>query len=49
MYQKKKMMEFTIVSNEIQYIVIRNSIGWTEEMHRNGKLGTGRPLLPPIH
>ena len=26
------LMEFTIVSNEIQYIVIRNSkIGWTEE------------------
>ena len=30
--KKKKMMEFTIVSNEIQKIVIRNSkIGWTEE------------------
>ena len=29
---KRIMMEFTIVSNEIQYIVIRNSkIGWTEE------------------
>ena len=26
------LMEFTIVSNEIQYILIRNSkIGWTEE------------------
>ena len=32
MYQKRIMMEFTIVSNKIQYIVIRNSkIGWTEE------------------
>ena len=29
---KRIMMEFTIVSNEIQYIVTRNSkIGWTEE------------------
>ena len=30
--KKRIMMEFTIVSNEIQFIVIRNSkIGWTEE------------------
>ena len=29
---KRILMEFTIASNEIQYIVIRNSkIGWTEE------------------
>ena len=32
MYQKRILMEFTIASNEIQKIVIRNSkIGWTEE------------------
>ena len=29
---KRILMEFTIVSNEIQYFVIRNSkTGWTEE------------------
>ena len=28
---KINVKEFTIVPNEIQHIVIRNSIGWTEE------------------
>ena len=42
--------EFTIVSYETLYIVIRNSKNWLDraEVHQNGQIGTGRPLLPSI-
>ena len=47
---KEITKEFTIVSYETLYIVIRNSKNWLdrEEVHRNGQIGTGRPLLPSI-
>ena len=47
---KRIMKEFTIASWKIQRIVIRSSkIGWTEEKCiRDGQIGTGKPLLPPI-
>ena len=47
---KRILMEFTIASNEIQHIVIRNvTIGWTEEKCiEMDKLSTGKPLLLPI-
>ena len=39
---KRNLKEFTIASNEIQHIVIRNS---KLAVHRNGQIGTGRPLV----
>ena len=47
---KTILMEFTIVCNEIQHIMIRNSKNWLDrgEVHRDGQVGTVRPLLLPI-